>query len=107
MLGVDELIAKKGIKEPDLIKFDLETAEVYALKNGDNLFGHKKPLVLLELHGMSALKAACEFIDKYDYKCKKVWEMNFDTPPVYDSTNKLCQPSSDNSQVPHMLFLYP
>ncbi len=104
--GVDELIERMNIKEPDLIKFDLETAEVYALKNGDKLFSNKKPIILLELHGATALKAACDFIEKYNYQCKLVWDMNIENSETYHSKNNLCSKLSDN-YVPHMLYLYP
>ena len=88
------------------IKFDLETAEVYALKNGDKLFSNKKPIILLELHGATALKAACDFIEKYNYQCKLVWDMNIENSETYHSKNNLCSKLSDN-YVPHMLYLYP
>jgi len=74
--GVDELIDERGIPAPDIIKFDLESAEVFALKNGHRLFTGKRPLILLELHGREALEAAADFLDRYDYHAYSVWQLN-------------------------------
>ena len=65
--GVDELIIEKGIKAPDFIKFDLESAEEFALHNGDKLFTGKRPVVLLELHGETTKIATGRFLEKYNY----------------------------------------
>lgn len=65
--GVDELVFELGIEMPDFIKFDLETAEEFALHNGDRVFREKRPLVLLELHGQKAKEAAGLFFEKYNY----------------------------------------
>ncbi|MBS1774645.1 MAG: FkbM family methyltransferase [Bacteroidetes bacterium] len=66
--GVDELCYEQKIGLPDFIKFDLESAEVYALHNGHRLFTEKRPYILLELHGESAKTAAGQFLDKYNYE---------------------------------------
>ena len=66
--GVDELIEKYKIDKPDYIKFDLESAEIFALHNGDKLFREKRPLLLLELHGINASEAAGRFLEKYNYE---------------------------------------
>ena len=63
--GVDELIYSKGIPAPSFIKFDLESAEEYALHNGDLCFTIIRPFVLLELHGEKARDAAGFFLEKY------------------------------------------
>ena len=65
--GVDELIYEKGIPAPSFIKFDLESAEEFALHNGDTLFKTIKPVILLELHGEKARDAAGLFFEKYLY----------------------------------------
>lgn len=65
--GVDELVYEHNIDAPDFIKFDLESAEVQALHNGDRVFSEKRPYVMLELHGQEAKSAAGRFLDKYNY----------------------------------------
>ncbi len=65
--GVDELIYSKGIAAPNFIKFDLESAEEFALHNGHRCFTEVRPVILLELHGSIARDAAGEFLEKYQY----------------------------------------
>ena len=100
--GVDELIAEKGIAVPDLIKFDLESAEVFALHNGAKLFTTKRPIVLLELHGQEAMEAAGEFLEKYDYKAMNIFEMNLESKRIFTSKQSLL----DLGGIPHMLYCY-
>jgi FkbM family methyltransferase len=65
--GVDELVYERHIPAPDFIKFDLESAEEYALMNGDRLFREKRPVILLEIHGDRARQVTGEFLARYDY----------------------------------------
>jgi FkbM family methyltransferase len=65
--GVDELIKELGISEPTFIKFDLESAEEFALHNGNRLFTEIRPVILLELHGEKARDAAGRFFEEYTY----------------------------------------
>lgn len=102
--GVDELIEKLGVRTPDLIKFDLETAEIFALMNGHKLFTQKRPVIMLELHGQKAMETACAFIKKYNYKCKDVKTLNQADAVEYHSGHELCDAMQS---VPDMLLLYP
>lgn len=63
--GVDELVYERGIPAPDFIKFDLESAEEFALHNGARVFTNRRPVVLLELHGQAAKNAAGDFFERY------------------------------------------
>lgn len=73
--GVDELIMVEKLIAPSFIKFDLETAEIYALKNGAALFSKKAPVLLLELHGNIAMKVALEFAREFDYLITDVFAL--------------------------------
>lgn len=72
-VGLDELGYETKLPLPHFIKMDLETAEVYALRNGHRLFTERRPVVLVELHknkdskAPPAFIAAEEFLKKYDY----------------------------------------
>jgi FkbM family methyltransferase len=101
--GVDELIEERGIPAPDIIKFDLESAEVFALNNGHHLFTNKRPLILLELHGREALEAAADFLEKYDYHAYSVWQLNL--PERIHFRDK--QSLTALNGVPHMLICFP
>lgn len=101
--GVDELIEERGIPAPDIIKFDLESAEVFALHNGHHLFTNKRPLILLELHGLEALEAAADFLEKHDYHAYSVWQL--DRPERIHFRDK--QSFTALNAVPHMLICFP
>lgn len=74
--GVDELVYERGIPAPDFVKFDLESAEEFALHNGDRVFRERRPIVLLELHGPSAKRAAGRFLEKYRYEAVRVGDFH-------------------------------
>jgi hypothetical protein len=64
--------------QPDFMKFDLESAEEFALHNGARIFSEKRPVVLLELHGDKVLPAVGRFLAEYNYLA---WDVvQFDCP---------------------------
>lgn len=101
--GVDELVLEMGIKPPDLIKFDLETAEIFALANGDHVYTTYKPILLLELHGKDCLIAASKFLDKYNYMAQDIYFLTEKERTWYSSSN----PLSNETYEPHMLYCIP
>jgi FkbM family methyltransferase len=101
--GVDELIEERGIPAPDIIKFDLESAEVFALKNGERLFTGKRPMILLELHGSEALEAAGDFLEKYDYNAYSVWQLDRSDRIFLHDKKSL----ASLNLIPHMLVCFP
>jgi FkbM family methyltransferase len=101
--GVDELIDERGVPAPDIIKFDLESAEVFALHNGHGLFTGKRPLILLELHGREALEAAGDFLEKYDYHAYSVWQLDQPERILFRDRKSL----TDFNSIPHMLICFP
>ncbi|HYF31985.1 MAG TPA: FkbM family methyltransferase [Chitinophagaceae bacterium] len=100
--GVDELVYEKNIDAPDFIKFDLETAEEFALHNGPRLFTTKRPIVLLELHGQKALEAAGKFLEQYNYSSMLVWDMP-NAQKEYHTLDELLALGF----IPHMIYCQP
>ncbi len=101
--GVDELIDEKNIPVPDLIKFDIESAEEFALMNGDKLFTTKKPIIFLEIHGKKAFETSGEFLEKYKYKAKDISNYNESSSSIANSKDEL----NSWGYIPHMLFCWP
>jgi FkbM family methyltransferase len=99
--GVDELVYEHGMTAPDFIKFDLETAETYALHNGDNVFTVKRPLLLLELHGDPTSVSAGRFLETYDYAAWDVLDLPKGIPPMRGLREMKRPPDS------HMMFCVP
>ena len=100
--GVDELIEEKNIPYPAFIKFDLESAEEFALTNGDVLFKKHKPYLLLELYGEKARDAAGIFLEKYGYEAKIPGQFASD----FKSFNSFIDLKS-LVEIPHMIFCAP
>ncbi len=80
-VGLDELVYEQQCPIPDFMKFDLETAEEFALHNGPRLFSEKRPLLQLELHGEKAPAATGQFLERYDYAAWDVLQLPLGTPP--------------------------
>lgn len=100
--GIDELL-NMGIPIPDVIKFDLESAEVFALMNGDRLFKTKRPILFLELHGQEAFDTTVKFLDKYNYLAKDISKYRDPNSPLYSNGNDL----NNAGYIPHMLICWP
>lgn len=100
--GVDELI-DSGLPIPDVIKFDLESAEVFALMNGEKLFSTKKPILFLELHGKEAFDTTAEFLDKYNYFSKDISKYRDETALTFKCGKEL----KNAGYIPHMLICWP
>ncbi|MCY1505392.1 methyltransferase, FkbM family [compost metagenome] len=100
--GVDEIVKIGMAKEPDFIKFDLETAEIYALNNGDNLFRNKRPIILLEIHGEKAFKVAGDFLIRYNYRAAYVGD--FPNPKSWHNNYQELQTLNF---IPHMIMCIP
>lgn len=101
--GVDELVSEHLIPMPDFIKFDLESAEEYALKNGDVVFTKKRPLLMLEIHGRKCLEAAGDFIARYRYRAKDVYNLNIPSIPWFEKLEEI----RNLDYMPHMFFCKP
>jgi FkbM family methyltransferase len=101
--GVDELIGERGVAVPDIIKFDLETAEIHALHNGPGLFTGRRPLMLLELHGEESMRAAGDFLQTYRYRAYSVWQLHMPGRSVFTDRASL----EAFGSVPHMLLCHP
>jgi FkbM family methyltransferase len=101
--GVDELVLECEIKAPNFIKFDLESAEVFALCNGNYVFSKVRPYILLELHGKDCHAAAASFLSKFNYKAKDVYYYNDRTNPGYLNAEQFLA----ETYTPHMLYCEP
>jgi hypothetical protein len=52
--ALDELISSGTVEAPDLIKMDIEGAEVGALKGALTMLSAQRPSLLIEIHGTGA-----------------------------------------------------
>jgi FkbM family methyltransferase len=68
VVGLDEMVRGGELPPPNLIKMDIEGAEVEALKGAAWIFTSARPKLLLSTHG-AAIKAECEaLLTGWDYE---------------------------------------
>jgi FkbM family methyltransferase len=114
-LGIDEILKTRASRNPRLLKLDLETGEIHALKNGAKVFGEIRPVVMLELHGEEAGDVANEWLQKYEYmgvvietlpKWKGLAQEQY-SEAYRGLAKKLGNNVRANGYLPHMLFCVP
>lgn len=66
-ISLDNFIKKKGI-EPNLLKIDVEGAELSVLEGAKNYMLENKPVLLIETHGETLKKNCFKFLDEIGYK---------------------------------------
>jgi len=64
---LDEFSAKSNI-QPDLIKIDVEGAELSVLKGAKNCILNKHPIIVMETHGHEIKKGCLEYLLKMNYR---------------------------------------
>lgn len=114
-LGIDEILETYGCRDPKILKLDLETGEIHALKNGTKVFGEIRPVVMLELHGDAAGDAADQWLQTYEYAGVVIetlpkWK-GITIRQYFDAyqglAKKLGNRVRSNGYLPHMLFCIP
>jgi len=68
----DQLISEKPEMTPDLLKIDIEGAEMEFLKGANTLLTNHKPTLLLSAHGYQKRDACIEYLEKLDYQIKHI-----------------------------------
>jgi FkbM family methyltransferase len=66
-IGLDEAWIDLATSPPNLIKLDIEGAELMALQHADRLSRELRPIIVLELHNPECDAAAWRWAQKYDY----------------------------------------
>jgi FkbM family methyltransferase len=68
--SLDELIAEEGVPAPDLIKMDIEGAEVEALSGALQTLAERRPALLIEIHGTGAELEP--LLESHGYSCQVI-----------------------------------
>jgi FkbM family methyltransferase len=66
-ISLDNFIKNRGI-EPNLLKIDVEGAELSVLEGAKNYMIQNKPVLLIETHGDTLKKKCFKFLDEIGYK---------------------------------------
>lgn len=78
-LALDDFVYVEGNPPPQLVKMDIEGGEVLALPGMRRLLAQARPVLLLELHGPEAARAAWEILTACGYI---ICRMGRGFPPV-------------------------
>lgn len=92
--SLDQALVEKNVPRPDLIKIDIEGAELLALEYMQHITQQARPLIVLELHNPLCDAAAWKFAQKHGYSLQRVED---GTPIKSQSEVKgtlLCRPMS-------------
>lgn len=77
---LDEFVSQDGVSAPDLIKIDVEGAELVVVQGMLATLKSTEPLLLCELHGTNL--GYLEFVDSIDYQARVI---DGDTPELADA----------------------
>lgn len=67
-VGLDEAIERYSLRAPDVIKMDIEGAEVLAIKGMLQTIEKHHPTLIFELHGYVAARATLRYLDAYSWQ---------------------------------------
>jgi FkbM family methyltransferase len=70
--SLDDLVYKRDLPAPDVIKMDIEGGEVLAMQGMKRLLQEKHPLMMVELHGHEAAQAVYATLQKAGYTFKRM-----------------------------------
>ena len=64
---IDKLIESKKLFPPDVMKIDVEGAELSVLRGSHQVIKGKRPIIFVATHGISARRGCMEFLGSVDY----------------------------------------
>jgi FkbM family methyltransferase len=64
---LDDLAGQAVMREPDVIKMDIEGGELAALRGASSLLRVRRPIVILATHGAQIHKDCCRLLDDAGY----------------------------------------
>lgn len=70
--SLDDLINSKSINPPDVMKIDVEGAELMVLKGSIYILKNYKPKIFLELHSKELFTECKSFLKDYNYSFKSI-----------------------------------
>jgi FkbM family methyltransferase len=70
MTTLDQFVFENNQPPPDLIKLDVEGAEILVLKGGSRVISTFKPIILAEIHGAEPAEGVWDYIFEKDYNLR-------------------------------------
>ena len=75
-LTIDSFINTPGARIPDIIKIDVEGAELLVLRGGKEFFKNHKPIIFMEVHNILMMFYVHKFLLKHGYSVQILNENN-------------------------------
>lgn len=72
VVTLDELVASGRVEAPDVIKIDVEGAELDVLKGAREILATRRPTVFLATHGAEVHAACCGYLQELGYDLRAV-----------------------------------
>jgi FkbM family methyltransferase len=66
-VALDGLVSRKEIRPPNLMKIDIEGAELECLRGASNVIQDSRPIIFLATHGPEIHSACTELLAKWNY----------------------------------------
>lgn len=73
-VSLDSLTNAAQLQDPNLIKIDVEGAEVGVLRGAAQLLGRARPAILLATHGAAIHRECCDFLRNIGYSLRPIDE---------------------------------
>lgn len=87
-VSLDGLVSRKEIRAPNLMKIDIEGAELECLRGAANIIQESRPIIFLATHGPEIHLACTELLAKWNYRVKSL-----DRRPVESADELIARPN--------------
>jgi FkbM family methyltransferase len=67
-VALDLYVSKKGIPYPDIMKIDIEGAEIAFMDGAQSILKEVSPQLIIEFHGIDRLRKGHEILSQFGYK---------------------------------------
>jgi FkbM family methyltransferase len=88
-LTLDRLLQDGGLRPPNLIKIDVEGAELDCLRGASSIVQNFRPVIFLATHGQEVHASCCRLLTHWNYRLESL-----DSRPVHATAELLAFPST-------------
>ncbi len=89
-IAIDRFVFDQAMPAPEVIKIDVEGAELEVLKGSYQTLCRHRPLILLATHGAAVHRECCRILEEHGFVLESL-----DARPVEQSDELLARPSGD------------
>lgn len=86
-IAIDSFVFAQAMPAPEVIKIDVEGAEVEVLKGGYQTLRRRRPLILLATHGAAVHRECCRILEEHGFVLRSL-----DARPVEECNELIARP---------------